>query len=297
MFSYFLTTSCSNNSSAVAPVTPTQSSISATIDGQSWASIPGGAIASINNSSLGGQQISIIQIAGFSLDQKNLSIQFPFTSIGVGTYNFTSNSDGALVYSISPTAAGLYTSNQGTGNLTLNITSFNLSTGLLNGTFSGKVFNQSGSSLIISNGIIDNVKIVSGGFYSNGNMSLKLNSGNLFSMDNDNTDGKFLMIGQNSVNNDLFLYGYNTNLGNDYGIYVAKLPKNAVAGTYNVVTNTDYDLGIGKKDNEPAYNVTSGSITITSNVNKNIVGTFNYIASNGVTTKTVTNGSINFTFN
>lgn len=289
--------SCSKSSTDDPALSDSQSSISATIAGQAWASIPNGAIASINQSSFIGPQMSFIQIAGFSLDQKNLSIQFPFSTIGVGTYNFTSSSDGALVYSTAPTFAGLYTSNQGTGNLTLTITSFNLSSGIINGTFSGKVFNQSGASLIITNGIIANVKIITSGFYSNGSMSLKLNSGNLFTMDNDNTDGKFLMIGQNSFNNDLILYGYNTNLGNDFGIYVAKIPKNASAGTYNVVTNADYNLGIGKRDGEAAYNVTSGSITITSNMSKNIVGTFNFIANNGVTTKTVTNGSINFTFN
>ncbi len=296
--SIFLTTSCSKSAADADPVVQSQSNMSATIAGVSWASIPDTAIASINQSSFGGQQMSLIQIAGFSLDQKNLSIQFPLTSIGVGTYNFTSSSDGGLVYSSSPTANGLYTSNNGTGSCTLNITNFDIVTGRLSGNFSGTVFNQNGSSLIITNGLINNVKIISSGFYSNGTMSLKLNNGSLLTMDSDSSDGKFLMISQNSVNNDLALFGYNSNLtATDAGVYFVQVPKNAVAGTYNVINNANYKVGIGNKNNEPAYTVSIGSITITSNVNKNIVGTFNYTASNGVAIKTVSSGSLNFTFN
>ena len=277
---------------------PTASSISATISGQAWASMPGAAIVSVNQSTFGSQQPSIIQIAGFSADQSSVSIQFPFSTIGVGTYTFNANSDGVLIYfPAGGAAASPFFSSNGTGNFVLKITAFDLVTGIMSGTFTGTVFDSAGASKTISNGVINSVKIISSAFYSNGTMGLKLNNGAPFTMDNDNTDGKFVMVSQNSASNDLVFSGYNTALTADFGIYSLKIPKNAIAGTYNVVTNANYKAAIGNRDNEPAYNITSGSITITSNMNKIMIGTFNFVANNGVTAKNISLGTFNFQYN
>jgi hypothetical protein len=288
--------SCSNNETPEEIPPVIESTISATVNGQAWTSIPGAAIASINQSSLQNQSTSFIQIAGFNFNQSSISIQFPFSSIGVGTYNFDSDSNGALIY-FSPLTSGLYSSSNQTGNFTLNVTSFDLASGKMSGTFSGTVFGQNGASIAITNGKIDKVKVISAGFYSNGSMSLKLNNGNLFTMDNDNNDGKYLMIGQNSVNNNLILYGYNVGLDADSGIYFAQIQKNATVGNYNVLNNSNYSLNVSNKENEAVYVVSSGNITINSNTNNIISGTFNYVASNGTTTKTITNGSFSIRYN
>ena len=287
---------CSSSNDEPATVS-TDSSISATISGQPWASIPGAAVVSLYQSAFGSQQASFIQIAGFSADQSSVAIQFPFSTIGVGTYTFDSNSDGNLIFLPAGGTTAPFLSSNGAGNFTLQITSFDLVTGLMSGTFSGNLFNSSGANKTVTNGVINTVKIISSAFYSNGTMGLKLNNGTPFTMDANNSDGKFVMVAQNSVNNNLVFAGYNTTLSPDFGIYSLQIPKNAVAGTYNLVTNANYKAALGNRDNEPEYNITSGSITITSNISKNIIGTFYFVANNGVTTKTISMGTFSFQYN
>lgn len=285
-------TSCSSDDSADTP-TNVGSTISATINGQSWSSIQGAAIASITT--LDSQSESIIQIVGAKLDQSVLTVQLPLSSVAEGTYNFGTNDDGMLTY-FNPTNMSMYTSDAGTGSFTLTITSFDLNTGKLSGTFSGTLFSDDLSSMTVSNGVIDNVNIISNQLYSNGSMSLKRGNGQIFTMDIDKSDSKFLLISQNSVNNQIVITGYNMVVGNDFGIYSITLPKTATVGNHNFVANSSYDATIGSSDNEPQYNVTSGSVNVTSHSGTNLVGTFNFTVSNGNGVPvTISSGAFNIT--
>lgn len=292
VFAGFLN-SCSNNETPEEVPVVIESTISATVNGQAWSTIPGLAEATMYQYDV---QDSHINISGFDSNQSSISIQIPFSSIGVGTYNSDSNRDVAISYGL-PTTSGLYTSYYQNGSFTLNVTSFDFASGKMSGTFSGNVVNDNGASIAITNGKIDKVKIITARCYSNGNMSLKLNNGNLFTMDNDNNDGKYLMIGQNADNNNLTLYGCNVGLEGDSGIYFVRIQKNATVGNYNVFNNSNYSLNVSNKDNEARYVLTSGNINISSNTNNIISGTFNYVASNGTTTKTITNGSFSIRYN
>lgn len=282
--------SCSSDDSSSNNTTNSESTISATINGQSWSSIQGGALASVTTAIVDGENKSVIQIVGAKLDQSVLTLQLPLSSFSQGTYTFSTDGEGMMSY-FNPSTLSMYSSTAGTGSFTLTITNFNLSTGNLSGTFSGTLYSNDSSSITVSNGVIDNVKVISSEFYSNGSMSLKRNNGQIFTMDADNSDGKFVMISQNSELNSIEIFGNNANLGSDFGIYTISLPSNATPGTYNVMTNSNYKVGLGNGDNEPEYNITSGSITVTSHVGKSLVGTFNFVANNGQQTVNISNGS------
>lgn len=281
--------SCSSDSSSSSS-TPNLSSMTATIDGQAWASISGGAVASVSNIDNGNGNQTILQILGASQSFSSVSIQIPIDNLSVGTFNYTSNDSGVLAYSNS---ANLYSSDETSGNFTLTITSLDLTAGVMSGTFSGNLLDFDGNSLSITNGSFNSIVVVSSALYSNGFMSLKANNGNQFTMDSDNSDGKYLWISENTTGNQLALSGNNANVGSDFGLYGLIFPLNVASGTYNL-TSEGFGADIGNSSNEPEFNVTSGSMTVTRN-GKNLVGTFNYSATNGVRTVNVTNGSFDIT--
>ena len=127
-------------------------------------------------------------------------------------------------------------------------------------------------------------------------MNLKINSGNLFSMDSDNSDGKYLFIAQSSFDNAVVLNGYNINSGNDYGISYVNFPTNATVGSHAVTGNQSYSAGFSKTDDGTNTSASSGSIVVTSNSNKNIIGTFSFNVLNGTQVTTISNGSFNITY-
>ncbi len=292
LFSFVITSvfmSCSSDSDS-SSATPSLSSMTATVDGQAWASIPGGAAASVSNIDTGNGNQTILQIIGASPSFSSVSMQIPIDNLSVGTFNFTSNDLGVLAYSNS---ANLYSSDETSGNFTLTITSLDLTAGVMSGTFSGNLLDFDGNSLSITNGSFNSIIVVSSSLYSNGFMSLKANNGSLITMDSDNSDGKYLWISENTTGNQLALSGNNANIGSDFGLYGLIFPLNVATGTYNL-TSEGFGADIGSNSNEPEFNITSGSMTVTRN-GKNLVGTFNYNATNGVRNVTITNGSFNVT--
>ena len=287
--------SCSRSDDTEIPVEVNNNqTITANIDGVAWSSIQGGAIANLSNVSTGNQSQSVIQIIGLKIDQTSITMQLPLNTISVGMHNFDSNDSGNLTYS---SGNQFFSSLESNGNFTLNITSFNVLEGLLSGTFSGKIYDVNGTSFkTITNGVITNIKIISTSLYSNGTMNLKINSGNLFSMDSDNSDGKYLFIAQSSFDNAVVLNGYNINSGNDYGISYVNFPTNATVGSHAVTGNQSYSAGFSKTDDGTNTSASSGSIVVTSNSNKNIIGTFSFNVLNGTQVTTISNGSFNITY-
>mgnify|MGYP003451287688 FL=1 len=149
----------------------------------------------------------------------------------------------------------------------------------------------------VTNGSFNDVTIFSTDFFSNGSMSLKRNGGTLFTMDGTGDDGKYLSITQSNPNNSISLFGNNSTITSDFGIYNINFPKDVTTGTYTLTNTGTYSAGLGNSDSEPEYTVTGGSLTITSHTGNNVVGTFNYTANNGVQTVTISNGSFNITHN
>ncbi|WP_250598479.1 DUF6252 family protein [Flavobacterium amniphilum] len=100
---------------------------------------------------------------------------------------------------------------------------------------------------------------------------------------------------QNSDSNGINLLGNNLNVSSDFGIYKISFPKNVTPGTYDLTANSDFGAGIPNADNHAEFDLTSGSLTITSHNGNNIVGTFNFTVNNGSETITITNGSFDIT--
>lgn len=269
--------------------------ITATVDGQSWASMPGGAVASVMQQSLFEGGGLTLQIIGMTTDQSSLSIQIPVSNISPGTYTFSGeDSEGLVTYS--PSDFESYSSLQG-GSFTLTITSLDLNTGKLSGTFSATLYDFDGvESVEITNGEIDNILLIGQTFYSNGSMTLTRN--NTFTMDAQDEDGKYLVIHEDTFTDSISLFGYNLSLTNDAGAYSLNFPKDITPGTYDLETGTDYSAGYsGVNDDETEFNLNSGTLTITSHNGNTIVGTFSYSGTFGATNVNVTGGSFSITHN
>ncbi len=294
LFAFLIATttiiSCSNNDDAP---TPPGASMAATINGQAWSSLAGGAIASISTIEIGTDSKTVLQIFGASQSLSSVSIQIPLENLSVGTFNFTSSSNDIGLLAYTDGTSNFYNSSNTGGNFSVTISSLNLTDGLMSGSFSGNLKDIDGNSMAVTNGSFTSISIISSAMYSNGSMSLKANNGSLFTMDNDNTDGKYILISESTSNNQLFLAGYNLNIGNDLGVYGLNFPLNVASGTYNLLS-TNFGADIANNDNEPEFHLVSGSMTVTRN-GKNLVGTFNYTATNGTRTVVVTNGAFDFT--
>ena len=296
LLSFFLF-SCSNNGNSTEEPTPS-SSITANINGVSWASISNGATANVSTSSSGGSNQTVLQIIGLKIDLSAISIQFPISNLTVGTYNFGPNGNGLLSYTTSnANISDFYTNSQAGTSFSVTLTEVNFTTGIISGTFSGTLKNTNGQNVTITNGSINSVLFTSSSFYNNGTMSLKKNNGATITMDGDSTDGKFVMISQNTAVNAIQVIGYYNVLDANFGSYTVSFPKNVTPGTYNVLTSSGYNLGISNTNGTAAYNTISGTITITSHNGNIVIGTFNYQANNGTQTVTISNGNFNITHN
>ncbi|MCL9805789.1 DUF6252 family protein [Flavobacterium amniphilum] len=278
--------SCSGSDDATG-----NSSISGTIDGQSWSS--SGAIASIEDYSTDDENVHILEIAGVKTNGSSMTFQIPITDLTVGTHSYNDESEAMMTY-VSANEE-IYFSTETGCSFTLNITEINSNTGRLSATFTANLKDLEGSGLSITNGEINNVMLINNDYYSNGTMTLTRNGGTAFTMDTDNSDGKFLMISQTSVSDAVNLFGNNANISSDFGIYNVSFPKTVTPGTYNLATASGFGAGIGNSDGQAEFNLTSGSLTISSHNGNNIVGTFNFTVNNGSQTVTITNGSFNIT--
>lgn len=286
---FVILTSCSSDSSDQTPLT---GSITATIDGQNWRSnIAIAAIQSVNFDEING---SVLQILGTASNASSLAINIPLQNLSVGTYTFNGfDADGNLSYN---TMEDSYSSDETNGTFTLTISSYNIANGTISGTFSGTLIGfDTPTEISVTNGTFNNITVISQQLYSNGTMSLKLNSGSIFNMDTDNSDGKYLMIQQVSEANKIIVYGYNTNLGADYGIYSIMIPENATVGSHTIDGN-NYDAGFNNNSNID-YTTTGGTINITSHSGNTIVGTFNFTATGNSQTMTISQGNFSITYN
>ncbi|MCW1148876.1 DUF6252 family protein [Flavobacterium lacisediminis] len=286
---FVVLTSCSSDSSDESSLT---GSITATIDGQNWRSnVAVAAVQSINFGDING---SVLQILGTASNSSSLAINIPLQNLSVGTYTYNGfDADGNLSYN---TMEDSYSSDETGGTFTLTINSYNSNNGTISGTFSGTLIGfDSPTQMSITNGTFSNIRVISQQLYSNGSMSLKLNSGTVFNMDTDNNDGKYLMIQQVSEANKIVVYGYNTNIGADFGIYSIMIPENATVGSHSIDGN-NYDAGFNNNSNID-YTTTGGTINITSHSGNTIVGTFNFTATGNSQTMTISQGNFSITYN
>ena len=290
--------SCSsdNNENNIPTPTPS-SSLSATIGGNAWASIDGGAIASVTEMDVEGENVSMLQIVAIRMDQTTLTMQFPIDNLSEGTYTFSGEFAGGLLsYIPSMTGTNVYTSSAIGGSFTVTITDLNLETGTLSGTFSGTLQDMmgSGESIVITNGSINAIQIISSSMHSNGTMSLSKNNNPLFTMDATSNDGKYLLIFESPET--ISLSGFNNTLDADFGIYNLNFPNDITPGTYSLTANSNYTAEYNNSSDD-IFDTTNGSLTITSHDGNVITGTYNYTATNGTETVTITNGSFEITHN
>lgn len=287
---FIILTSCSSDSSSEE--NSLTGSITATIDGQNWRSnIAIAAVQSVNFDEING---SVLQIMGTASNASSLAINIPLQNLSVGTYTYNGfDAEGNLSYN---TMDDLYSSDETDGTFTLTISSYNIANGTISGTFNGTLIGfDTATEVSVTNGTFSNITVISQQLYSNGSMSLKLNSGSVFNMDTDNSDGKYLMIQQVSEANKIVVYGYNTNLGADYGIYSIMIPENATVGSHTIDGN-NYDAGFNNNSNID-YTTTGGTINITSHSGNTIVGTFNFTATGNSQTMTISQGNFSITYN
>lgn len=287
--------SCSSDGESNDNPTPT-SSITATVNGQAWESMTGGAIANVSQIDNMGESMNVLQIIGVKMDQSSVSLQFPIENLAVGTYTFNNEETGILSYS-TPAGDNVYTSFEAAGTFSVTISEVNVSAGTISGTFSGTLVDFDGNSITVTNGAINSVSIMSTNFYSNGTMSLSRNGGAVFTMDNNQSDAKYLMIMQNSMDQTVSIAGYNTTLTSDAGAYSITFPESVTPGTYDLTTDAGFSAGIGNAEGQAEFSLSSGTLTVTSHNGNNAVGTFSFTASNGTETVTITNGSFNITHN
>ena len=281
--------SCSSDSDGSSSSANGQ--ISANAGGTAWSSMdmPGGAVASVieMNGQLG------LQIMGMRMDESMLTIQFPIADMSEGTHTFSGeDADGLITFT--DAAMNSYTSLDG-GNFTLNITDFDLDNGRLSGTFSGILYDFEGNALELTNGVIDNILLIGQSLYSNGQMTLTRGA-NTFTMDDNEDDGRYLLIHQDTFTDSLMLTGNNFSAAGA-GMYTLNFPADVAPGTYTLTQNGSYGAGLGSSDDQPEYTLTSGTLTITSHNGNTVVGTFSYTVSNGSNTVSITDGSFSITHN
>ena len=286
---FVLLQSCSNDPDSSSSTT---GSITATIDGQNWSSNI--AIGAIQSASFSGINSSVLQILGTATNNSLLAINIPLQNLAPGTYTFNGyDAAGSLSYD---NGNEFYSSDESGGTFTFTISSYNSANGTISGTFSGTLIDwDSTTSISINNGTFSNITIVSQQLYSNGNMSLKLNNGNVFNMDADSSDNLFLMIQQVNEANKIVIYGNNTNPGSDFGIYSIMIPKNATVGSHTI-DGDNYDAGFNNNSNI-TYTTTGGTINITSHNGNTIAGTFNFTATGNSQTMTISQGNFSITYN
>ena len=283
-----LTFSCSSSDDNE---TPKEILMSATINGQKWSTWA----ASASIQEYGNDEHVLGIVAAKTSNNSSIIIQIPITDLTIGTHNYNTESDGLMAYT-EPAGEPSYSSSETGSSFSLTITAIDYNTGKISGTFSATLHEFEGDgSVTITNGKLNNVELSNAEYYTNGSMTLTRNSGTTFTMDSDTSDSKFLMISQNSISNGINLLGNNLNVSSDFGIYNISFPKNVTSGTYDLTANSDFGASIPNAENQAEYNLTSGSLTITSHTGNNIVGTFNFTMNNGSETITITNGSFNIT--
>ena len=287
-----MSSSCSkdSNTSVVIP-----SSVKALIDGGQWASSV--ITTRITTISVAEQNNSVIIIDCINLDESVVRIQIPMDNFIEESYTFTETSLGSITYiPVGMTASEAHSSTKTNGQFSLTISNIDVGTGTLNATFAGTLLNDSDGSISIAEGFIKNIRVYNLDFYSNGTMGLQRNDGLPFEMDTNELDGRYVFISQDNAANSLTLFGMNNNQSANAGIYTVAFPLDVVAGTYNL-TSENFRASISNTGTDEAYSLTSGTLTITSHADNNIIGTFSYTMDNGTTTVVISNGSLDIKYN
>lgn len=292
LFFISLLTACSSDSNENSAA---NSSISATINGQSWQSIQNGVTATFSSVDDDGITKNVLQLIAVNADQSILTLQFPINNLTEGTYSFEGEGAGMLNYTDFSTFS-LFSSSNSEGTFSITISDVNLTQNTISGTFSGTLFDvmQSGASKEITNGVFTNVKFESAGIYSNGSMSVAKNNGTVFTMSETSSTDSKIIIAENSIDNSVTVNGYALTTNANFGIYSVKFPKNTTPGTYNITSSGLYQAAYAGNEAED-FVVSTGSITIVSRVGNTVKATFNYTATKGNVTVTVSQGAFEIT--
>lgn len=290
LISLFTACSSDSNENSVA-----NSSVSATIDGQSWQSIQNGVSAILTSVDDEGITKNVLQLIAVKEDQSILTLQFPINNLTEGTYSFQGDGAGMLNYTDFGTLS-LFSSSAPAGTFVITISDVNLTENTLSGTFSGTLFDamQSGISKEITNGVFTNVQFESAGIYSNGSMSVAKNNGTVFTMSDESSTDSKIIIAESSIDNSITVTGYALATDANFGIYSVQLPKNTTPGTYDITSEGLYQAAYAGNEAED-FAVLAGSITIVSHVGNTIKATFNYTATKGAVTVTVSQGAFEIT--
>ena len=293
---FFITilSSCSSDSSGNSTA---NSSLSASIDGQSWNSIQNGVAASVTSINDNGISENVLQIIAAKADQSTIMLQFPIDNLSVGTYTFAGEGSGMLNYS-NLTSFALFSSSATQGTFTITISEVNLTQKTISGTFSGTVYDlmESGTSKQITNGIFQNVDFGTAGIYSNGYMSLSRNNGAVFTMSDATPASSKILIVESSFDNSVTVSGSSLGIDNNFGVYAVSFPKDVTPGTYAITADGDFTAGYSNSNDEQGdYMVSAGSITVVSHVGNTVKATFNYTATLGTTTVTISQGELEIT--
>jgi hypothetical protein len=279
--------SCSSDSDGDSSVP--SGTMSATIDGQPWQSINGGALANL----VDGFDGLALQIVAMKTDQSSVTMQFPINNLTTGTHVFGADSAGQLSYVSSFTDMTMYTSAEGNGSFTVTITDVNTEAGTISGTFSGTLIEMMGTeSIEVTNGTMNNITLKNTSVYSNGSMTLTKNGGAPFTMIDNPQQGTTLYILQSTLNNTISITGSSMVANDSFGIYNITIPIDVTPGTYSLTSDNGFGAAYGAGNNGE-YDVTSGNITIVSHVGNTIVATFNFTAQ-GPNTVNITNGQLTF---
>lgn len=287
--------SCSSDSDGNGGGSATNGSIAATVDGQSWESINGGALASITNFQAGGNNGLVMQIIAAKADQSSLTMQFPITNLSTGTYTFSGDMTGQLSYVSSFSNLNIFSSAEDNGAFTITITEVDTDAHTISGTFSGTLVDFMGTETIeITNGVINNIAYSNTELHSNGAMSLT-NNGNEFTLNDSPNTGATFWIYESSIDSSITVLAQsitNTNATS----YSITLPKDVTPGTYSLTSDEGFDASYSNNE-DPDYNITEGSITIVSHVGNTIVATFNFNANNSLSNAAITNGNLTIEHN
>lgn len=280
--------SCSSDSDG--QTTGAGGTISATIDGQPWESISGGAVANVTNVQVEGHDALVLQIIAMKADQSTVTMQFPINNLSTGTFTFNGDMSGQLSYVSSFSNLNMFSSAENDGSFTITLTEVNTDASTITGTFSGTLVNFMGTETIeVTNGVINNVSFANTELHSNGTMSLT-NNGNAVNLANNPENGTNFWVYESSFDNSISVLGQSVTNSN-VGAYGITFPDNVTPGTYSLTSEDGFSASYSNND-DPDYNITEGSITIVSHIGNTIVATFNFNANNSLSNANITNGEL-----
>lgn len=265
-----------SSSSSPASTSGSSGSMTAKINGISFAAAKDSAVAALLNGE--------INISGIASDGKTITITLMDT-IG-GTYDLSATGDGAAAYKVNASATTSYTSNSGPSTASTITLTIDKTKKTMTGTFSFKGYAFNGSSF-------DSVSVTNGQF-TNVPYSTSINStgNNSFAVTIDGTPFTPAIIAGNLFSGMISITASDNTGSKSVGIDV---PSTVTPGTYTFDGGTYIGQYNPNSSNFYSANQSGSSLVITQNdvTNKKIVGTFHFTAApfSGTGTANLTNGS------